>query len=187
MAVTRAGETIIGDFSQNCADIHHRTWLRLGFFYEHSLCYAGHPSVSLGRMNVTCQFCGAKKWLRERPGICCLSGKTSLPKLNDPPELLRSLLSGPPNVDTRHLSSIQRIVTAEFSRFVLIMFASAEAKRPCILPLQGCASQADVQFAPLLIIDVFLNQVTSVVLISLYFIHFMTIYIVIRPLIQSHL
>ena len=67
------------------------------------------------------------------------------------------------------------------------MFASAEAKRPCILPLQGCASQAGVQFAPLLIIDVFLNQVTSVVLISLYFIHFMTIYIVIRPLIQCHL
>ena len=31
IAVTRAGETIIGDFSQNCADIHHRTWLRLGF------------------------------------------------------------------------------------------------------------------------------------------------------------
>ena len=101
MAMTRAGETIIGDFSQNCADIHHRTWLRLGFFYEHFLCYAGHPSVSLGRMNVTCQFCGAKKWLRERPSICCLSGKISLPKLNDPPELLRSLLSGPPNVDTR--------------------------------------------------------------------------------------
>ena len=50
-----------------------------------------------------------------------------------------------------------------------------------------CASQAVVQFAPLLIIDVFLNQVTSVVLISMYFIHFMTIYIVIRPLIQSHL
>ena len=44
-----------------------------------------------------------------------------------------------------------------------------------------------VQFAPLLIIDVFLNQVTSVVLVSLYFMHFMTIYIVIRPLIQSHL
>ena len=52
---------------------------------------------------------------------------------------------------------------------------------------QGCASQAVLQFAPLLIIDIFLNQVTSVVLISLYFIHFMTIYIVIRPLIQSHL
>ena len=50
-------------------------------------------------------------------------------------------------------------------------------------------AHAVVQFAPLLIIliDVFLNQVTSVVLISLYFIHFITIYIVIRPLIQSHL
>ena len=67
------------------------------------------------------------------------------------------------------------------------LHCGGEAKRPCILPLQGCASQAVVQFAPLLIIDVFLNQVTSVVLISLYFIHFMTIYIVIRPLIQSHL
>ena len=92
MAVTRAGETIIRDYSQNCADIHHRTWLRLEFF-----------------MNIP------------------------------------------------------------------------------LLPLQGCASQAVVQFAPLLIIDVFLNQVTSVMLISLYFIHFMTVYIVIRPLIQSHL
>ena len=48
---------------------------------------------------------------------------------------------------------------------------------------KGCASQAVGQFAPLLIMDVFLSQVTSVVLISLYFIHFMTIYIVIRPLI----
>ena len=114
MAVTRAGETIIGDFSQNCADIHHRTWLRLGFFYDHFLCYAGHPSVSLGRMNVTCQFCGAKKWLRERPGICCLSGKISLPKLNDPPELLRSLLSGPPNVDTRHFAKNIRKYNSAF-------------------------------------------------------------------------
>ena len=51
MAVTRAGETIIRDFSQNCADIHHRTWLRLGFFYEHSIvtttrmCFSGCRSV----------------------------------------------------------------------------------------------------------------------------------------------
>ena len=48
------------------------------------------------------------------------------------------------------------------------------------VPLQGCASQAVVQFAPILIIYVFLNQVTSVVLISLYFIPFMSIFIVIR-------
>ena len=50
-----------------------------------------------------------------------------------------------------------------------------------------CGVEARAKNAPLLIIDVCLNQVTSVVLISLYFIHFMTIYIVIRPLIQSHL
>ena len=65
-------------------------------------------------MNVTCQFCGAKKWLRERPGICCLSGKISLPKLNDPRELLRSLLSGPPNVDTRHFAKNIRKYNSAF-------------------------------------------------------------------------
>ena len=72
---------MIGDLSQNCADIHHRTWLRLGFSYDSLLCYASHPSVSLGmgRMKATCKFCRAKKWLRERPGIYCLSGNISLP------------------------------------------------------------------------------------------------------------
>ena len=65
-------------------------------------------------MNVTCQFCGVKKWLRERPGICCLSGKISLPKLNDPPELLRSLLSGPHNVDTRHFAKNIRKCNSAF-------------------------------------------------------------------------
>ena len=90
---------MIGDFSQNCADIHHRTRLCLGFSYDSLLCYASHPSVSLGRMKATCKFCRAKKWLRESPGIYCVSGKISLPKLNNPPELLRSLFSGPPYVD----------------------------------------------------------------------------------------
>ena len=63
---------------------------------------------------------------------------------------------------------------------------TSQRKKSYADAFQKRASQAVVQFAPLLIIDVLLNQVTSVVLISLYFIHFMTIYIVIRPLIQSH-
>lgn len=58
----------------------------------------------LGPMNVACRHCGALHWMDERVspstefaplfGMCCNSGKVQLNDLNDPPQLLRRLLTG---------------------------------------------------------------------------------------------
>ena len=57
----------------------------------------------LGRMNVSCPYCGALHWMDERLsdsskrsprfGTCCLSGKVHLPPLEDAPQPLRHLLT----------------------------------------------------------------------------------------------
>ena len=46
----------------------------------------------LGRMKEGCDFCGAKKWKKETPSLCCNGGKISLDPFPDPPDLLKQLL-----------------------------------------------------------------------------------------------
>ena len=67
--------------------------------FDHS-----QPVHSLGKMDVKCEFCGALHWLDERIsntsknspkfGMCCFSGKISLPKLHNPPPELNGFLRG---------------------------------------------------------------------------------------------
>jgi len=55
-----------------------------------------------GQMEVNCRFCGALHWMDEKLsdssrsnpvfGLCCNSGKVVLPILQDPPQILKSLL-----------------------------------------------------------------------------------------------
>lgn len=59
------------------------------FHYDHTRNYNEHPSITIGRMDVVCKFCKAKKLKGETPSTCCSSGKIKLTELNTPlPELL---------------------------------------------------------------------------------------------------
>ena len=56
----------------------------------------------LGRMNIKCRWCGALHWMDEKLsrsstanpifGLCCDSGQVVLPRLREPPQVLRALL-----------------------------------------------------------------------------------------------
>ena len=67
---------------------------RAAFRYDCSNDYSLHRSVSIGQMDVVCEYCGALKFSGETPGLCCLNGKVKLPVLTPPHEPLYSLLCG---------------------------------------------------------------------------------------------
>ena len=46
----------------------------------------------IGAMTTICKFCGARKWAKETPSMCCNSGKVVLDSFPDPPKLLKELL-----------------------------------------------------------------------------------------------
>ena len=54
--------------------------------------YADDTQIKVGDINVICEYCNAKKYKNEAPGLCCSKGKFDLPLIEDPPEPLKSLL-----------------------------------------------------------------------------------------------
>jgi hypothetical protein len=46
--------------------------------------YESHPNVMIGKMDVVCNHCQAKKFRCESSGMCCSNGKVKLPQLNPP-------------------------------------------------------------------------------------------------------
>ena len=69
-------------------------WLLGAFSYNEGYCYDTHPLVQIGRMSQQCNYCQAKKFINESPGLCCREGKIMLPLLADPPEPLKQLVDG---------------------------------------------------------------------------------------------
>ena len=63
-----------------------------GFKYDSNTDYCNDKAVSIGHPHSECKWCHAKKWKEESPGLCCSSGKTILPPIEQPPDLLNSLL-----------------------------------------------------------------------------------------------
>ena len=62
--------------------------------YDPEMDYENDPSFQIGSMTELCTFCGVLKWIEESPGMCCFSGKVKLDQLSEPPEPLRSLVTG---------------------------------------------------------------------------------------------
>ena len=72
----------------------------------------------LGRMEVCCPHCNAMMWMEERLsnspktkpkfGMCCLSGKVSIPHVPDPPAELAQLLGGDTPESRRFLANIRQ-------------------------------------------------------------------------------
>src|SRR5271163_3330808 len=65
----------------------------------------------MGKMDVSCINCGALHWMCEKLaksstihpefGMCCLKGKIKIPKLDDPPHELLTLLSGQDDISKK--------------------------------------------------------------------------------------
>ncbi|GFX00983.1 uncharacterized protein TNCV_4579491 [Trichonephila clavipes] len=55
-----------------------------GFQYDASIEYHNHPLIVIGSMNKKCEYCDAFKRNDETNGMCCSSGKVSLPLLGEP-------------------------------------------------------------------------------------------------------
>ncbi|XP_036357300.1 uncharacterized protein LOC115209900 isoform X2 [Octopus sinensis] len=66
----------------------------VAFNYDPAYDYASRADVSIGKMDKACNFCGAKKWKCETPGLCCSGTKVNLEPLAEPPQLLCDLLTG---------------------------------------------------------------------------------------------
>lgn len=76
-------------------------WYKAAFDYNSTYDYASHKNVAIGRMDILCSYCGAKKWKGESPGLCCSGGKVCLPCLPEPPDVLKTLLTGE-SPDSKH-------------------------------------------------------------------------------------
>lgn len=62
------------------------------FHYDLTQEYNKLQQVIIGKMDQVCQFCDAKKFSRETPGMCCMKGKVRLTSLEvRPPELFRCM------------------------------------------------------------------------------------------------
>lgn len=68
-------------------------WLDAAFSYDPIKSYSTSKDVTIGQMNKICNFCNAKKWTDESPGMCCTGGKIKLPALENPPIFLHQLLT----------------------------------------------------------------------------------------------
>ena len=66
----------------------------VGFDYECTDDISKNKTVFIGRMDVVCIHCNAKKFRKETHGFCCKNGKVEVPLIPEPPELLKSLLNG---------------------------------------------------------------------------------------------
>ena len=51
---------------------------REAFQYDSTKEYNQHENVVIGKMDSVCNFCGAKKFKNETPGMCCLNGKVEI-------------------------------------------------------------------------------------------------------------
>lgn len=74
--------------------------------------YSNHQSVLIGKMDQSCLHCHALKFQNETPTMCCENGKVSLQPLNEPPEPLRSYVSGSSPLSKHFLTNIRKIKSA---------------------------------------------------------------------------
>ncbi|GFS75359.1 transcription elongation factor 1 homolog [Nephila pilipes] len=83
---------------QNHGALTRTSFNRLAFEYDLEIDYSSLASsdalIIIGNMDKECQHCHAFKYKGESAGLCCASGKVSLPSLNPPPEPSKTLLAG---------------------------------------------------------------------------------------------
>ena len=63
-------------------------------------------------MSKVCNYCRAKKWDNEPPGVCCSNGKVQLATFQEPPQPLKNLLTGSTSDSKHFLQHIQKYNSA---------------------------------------------------------------------------
>ncbi|KAK0049304.1 p87 vp80 [Biomphalaria pfeifferi] len=74
-----------------------QVWLKkadCGFEYDPDIGYESDKTVDIGFMDVVCEYCQAKRWKCESPGLCCNGGKVLLTSSPELPDLLHGLVHG---------------------------------------------------------------------------------------------
>ena len=81
---------------------------RAAFHYDHKIDYCAETSVKIVEMTIICQYCKALKYSGEFTGLCCAGGKVKLSQLIQPPDQLRSLVSGMGSDSKHFLANIKK-------------------------------------------------------------------------------
>lgn len=79
-----------------------------GFSYNIEKDYCLHPKVTIGEMDIVCEYCQATKFKFQSRGMCCSDSKVKLTPLSHPPETLLSLISGANPRSTHFLQNIRK-------------------------------------------------------------------------------
>ena len=108
----------------------------VGFDYECTDDISKHKTVFIGKMDVVCIHCNAKKFKKETHGFCCKNGKVKVPLIPEPPEPLKSLLNGLSDKSKIFLNNIRKYNCA----FQMTSFRAKQIK-----PLSGWKGSFKVQ------------------------------------------
>ena len=82
------------------------------FHYDPKHNYAAEEVITIGSMSKVCNYCRAKKWDNEPPGVCCSNGKVQLATFQEPPQPLKNLLTGSTSDSKHFLQHIQKYNSA---------------------------------------------------------------------------
>lgn len=86
--------------------------------------------ILIGKMEKICRHCKAKKWAEEPSGFCCHGGKVALPELEDPPELIKSLILGTHSFSKNFLEKTRKYNTL----FQMTSFGTKEVREGNFMP-----------------------------------------------------
>lgn len=77
------------------------------FRYDAAMSFRNISLLSIGEMDSQCNFCGAMKFKREWPSMCCANGKVKIEPFRDPPNYLKNLLDGNHTFSKHFLTNIR--------------------------------------------------------------------------------
>ncbi|GBP91732.1 hypothetical protein EVAR_92009_1 [Eumeta japonica] len=103
---------------------------RSAFRYDPQIDYAQQSSVQIGDMNKICPKCSAKKWVDETNGMCCASGKVSLPSIQEPPQPIKNLLTNNHSLSRHFITNIRKYN----SLFQMTSFGAKEIREGNFMP-----------------------------------------------------
>ncbi|GBP36901.1 hypothetical protein EVAR_23203_1 [Eumeta japonica] len=81
-------------------------------------------------MNKICPKCSAKKWVDETNGMCCASGKVSLPSIQEPPQPIKNLLTNNHSLSRHFITNIRKYN----SLFQMTSFGAKEIREGNFMP-----------------------------------------------------
>jgi len=98
--------------------------------YDPNIDYAKQRVVTIGSMSKTCSKCFVKKWRDEPNGMCCAGGKVIILDIEEPPQLLNSLLKSNHTYSTHFLNNIRKYNT----QFQMASFGAKEIREGNFMP-----------------------------------------------------